>query len=299
MSIPKDIAEAMIEELIIEGEKLLLDYQKFDNSIRSEVDFCEISYSNFPSIGKVNTIYYSINKRNKYIEIRVYEAVKWYWVDPNFYSYRYSYSDDELLNDTIKSETATKIIGELSLNSTVLFSVFNLEKYKTWALTCEQKLSKIGEGVDWFKKAKKPTNILNPNPDKNILDSFKAQITALKNTRELILKSTFSEQSSQTQGHSVIHMHATNSTVNINSPNSNLHSNNTSNTNLFNDIKSTLENELKDEDLKKSVIPLVSDLEKSVGSTSYKDKLLSFMSHTATCMTILGPFIPELVKLST
>ena len=392
MIISKDIAERMIEELINDGEKLLLIYQEYDKSIRSEVIFYSVEYNDFPSIGEVGAIYYSVDTRKKCVDIRVYEKVKSYWLDQQFYPYRYFYSEDELLGNEIKPETATKIIRELSLNSTVLFRVFNLEEYKTWERTCEQKLSKISAGEDWFKKAKKAINLYNPTPDKDVLESFEAQIAALKTTlellrlgkKEMISKSTdkrlkiissktkgvqealnfnvqenrafifdrniiiedgdfinrslpngiqeeyfvvtanfLSDQGDPTMDHyeceiekistvskpsafqpqgqniTHTHIHAHNSTVNVNSPNSIQHSNNTNNANLFSNIRNALENGLKDDELKKSVIPLVSELEQSVGSASYKDKLVSFMTHAATFMTIIGPFLPELAKLST
>ncbi len=188
-------AAEMIENLINDGEELLSRYEEYEDSILLPINFYDCEPNGFPSRGidipkEINPIVlYRRIPEEKCIEARAYgiPRIAMYGIAPY---YRVHISIDGLTEEEVELKARIEILRKLSTNSTVLFSVFDLNKYKIWRITCEQTLTTIGYGENWFIQAKGGGNIYATNPDKHFIDSFFCQINSLYTTLDMITGSS-------------------------------------------------------------------------------------------------------------
>lgn len=85
--------------------------------------------------------------------------------------------------------------------------------------------------------------------------------------------------------------------VNLNSTDNSINISDVNFEKFFDDISTTLKNEISDKEHLDLILKKLDDLHKSVNTPNYKQKYNDFIQATANHITILAPFIPALSKL--
>lgn len=87
-------------------------------------------------------------------------------------------------------------------------------------------------------------------------------------------------------------INATQSNINIANNHSQIHQ--ITDNKIFQDIINQIEQSIQDHETKAQLIGIVKDLEKSIGTPSFKEKYNSLITSMANHITILAPFLPSL-----
>jgi hypothetical protein len=88
-----------------------------------------------------------------------------------------------------------------------------------------------------------------------------------------------------------------NARVNVQSQDSSVNVVNVNTSELFTNLKATLEKNVADESLKSQLLQAVQQMEAAQNGDSYTQKFQNFMALAANCMTLVTPFLPALTQL--
>ena len=92
-------------------------------------------------------------------------------------------------------------------------------------------------------------------------------------------------------------MSGTGARVNVNSTDNSVNTILISEADVFPKLRSELNAKVPDPARRQEIITVVNELEEARGSSTYAEKLRSFLSIAADVMTVIGPFIPVLAAL--